>query len=44
MVFRLPLEEWLKDNGFYFYYNMQYFIEKVALYKKRWEGKDNDKR
>lgn len=37
MAFRLPLEEWLKDNGFYFYYNMRYFIEKVALYKKRCE-------
>ena len=44
MAFRLPFEEWLKDNGFYFYYNMRYFIEKVALYEKRWRGKDNVKK
>ena len=37
IAFRLPLEEWLKDNGFYIYYNMQYFIQKAELYKKRCE-------
>lgn len=35
IVFRLPLEEWLKDNGFYFYYNMRYFIEKIRIGRER---------
>lgn len=37
IAFKLPLEEWLKDNGFYIFYNMQYFIQKAELYKKRCE-------